>query len=50
MEDLDIDINKSVTLEGGYNCDYTAVNGKTTLNGTMTISNGTVTVGNFVLE
>ena len=49
-EDLDIDLNKSVTLEGGYDCDYTANNGETTLNGMLTVTNGTLTIENFVLE
>ena len=49
-ETLNTNLNKTVTFDGGYNCDYTAVTGKTTLNGTLTISEGTVTVENFVLE
>ncbi|HDL20960.1 MAG TPA: choice-of-anchor D domain-containing protein, partial [Nitrospirae bacterium] len=50
IEDLNINLNKSVTLEGGYNCDYTAVSGKTTINGIMTISDGISTVGNFIVD
>lgn len=49
-EDLYIDDNKSVTLEGGYDCYYSTITGKTTLNGNLTISNGTVTIGNFELQ
>jgi PKD repeat protein len=51
-EDLNINRNISVTLEGGYDCDYTAITGKTTLKGDMTLSNGTVIVqeGTFVIE
>ncbi|HDZ02228.1 MAG TPA: choice-of-anchor D domain-containing protein, partial [Nitrospirae bacterium] len=49
-EDLNINRSISVTFEGGYDCDYTAVSGNTTINGTMTISAGTVTIGNFVLD
>ena len=49
-EDLFIDLNKSVILDGGYNCDYSLQTGITTLNGIMTISNGTVIIGNFSLE
>ena len=48
-EDLNINIDKSVTLEGGYDCNYLTVIGNTTLNGNMTISDGTITTGNFVL-
>ncbi len=46
----DLYINKSVTLEGGYDCDYGVIIGKTTLKGNMTISTGTVVIENFVLE
>jgi hypothetical protein len=49
-EDLNVDRNLSVTLEGGYDCDYSAIMDKTTLNGTITISNGTVVIENFQLE
>lgn len=49
-EDLVIDIGKSVTLQGGYNNDYTAVTGKTTLNGNLNIANGTVTISDFILQ
>ena len=48
-EDLNINLVKSVTLEGGYDCNYSTVIGNTTLNGNMTISDGTITTGNFVL-
>ncbi len=49
-EDLNINSSISVTFEGGYDCDYTAVTGETTINGTMTISDGTVTIWDFILE
>ncbi len=49
-EDLYIDINKAVTVEGGYDCGYTTPTGKTTLNGNMTIYDGTLTIKNFVLQ
>ena len=49
-EDLLIDLNKSVVLEGGYDCSYTTIIGKTTLNGNMTISDGTLTIENFELQ
>ncbi|MDO8335357.1 MAG: S8 family peptidase, partial [Candidatus Saccharibacteria bacterium] len=39
--------NKSVSIYGGYDCSYTEnIDRDTTLSGTMTISNGTVTIGN----
>ncbi len=49
-EDLYFDLNKSVTLIGGYDCSYTVITGKTIINGNMTISNGTVTIENFILN
>ncbi|HDH13515.1 MAG TPA: PKD domain-containing protein [Nitrospirae bacterium] len=49
-EDLNINSNISVTLEGGYNCDYTTITGETTINGNMTINDGTVTIMDFNLQ
>jgi M6 family metalloprotease-like protein len=49
-EDLNINASKTVTLQGGYNNGYTAVTGKTTLNGNLMISNGTVTIENFTIQ
>lgn len=49
-EDLYIDFDKSVILEGGYDCYYTTSTGSTALNGTVIISGGTVTIENFILE
>jgi pectin methylesterase-like acyl-CoA thioesterase len=42
--------NKSVTIQGGYECNYGTYNGTSTLSGTMTtISNGSVSMGNIIL-
>ena len=49
-ENLDIDWSISVTFEGGYDCDYAVVTGKTKIEGSMTTTFGTVTIGNFILE
>jgi hypothetical protein len=49
-EDVYMDLNKSVTLQGGHSCYYSDVQGKTILNGNMTISNGTVSIENFILQ
>ena len=46
-EDLYIDLNKTVTLEDGYNCNYTSVTGESTINGTLTISDGKLLIGSF---
>jgi hypothetical protein len=51
---LAINQNKTVTIEGGYtgtnNCGFTSLTGKTTVNGNVTISNGTVKILSGTLE
>jgi YD repeat-containing protein len=42
--------NISVTIDGGYNSDYSANPGTTTIKGAATISAGTVTWENFVIS
>jgi PKD repeat protein len=42
--------NKSITIEGGYDCGYTSVTGKTVLKGQATISKGSNRVKNFVFK
>jgi hypothetical protein len=49
-ENLNINRNISITLQGGYNSDYTAIIGKTSLQGQMTVSNGRVTAKDFILK
>jgi parallel beta-helix repeat protein len=49
-EDLYIDLDKSVNLQGGYDCSYTNNTGKTILNGDMTISNGKLTIESGTFE
>ncbi len=46
-DDVNIDRNISVTFAGGYNCDYSAVTGQTAYGGTMTVSDGIITIGDF---
>jgi len=43
IEDLNAQFAISVTLDGGYNCDYTSKIGETVLRGNIHTSNGTVT-------
>jgi Icc protein len=50
IEQLNINQNKAVNIEGGYNCDYSAITGETVQVGTMTISDGILTIANFSLE
>jgi hypothetical protein len=47
-EDLNINRDISITLEGGYDCNYSTIVGESKFNGKVTISNGTITIGKFV--
>ncbi len=49
-ENIDIDLNKSITLECGYDCDYADSSGVTTVKGNVTISNGTLTIQSGTLN
>jgi YD repeat-containing protein len=49
-EDIHIDRDISITLKGGFDCTYYNNSGATTLEGSMAISNGTVTIEGFVIE
>jgi len=46
-EDLYIDLNKTVSIIGGYDIEYLNIGDKTRLNGKIIISNGSVTIENF---
>ena len=50
VEDFNLNLNKSVTLEGGYDCDYAVITGVTIVNGTMTVSDGSATVADFEVQ
>ena len=50
IENINFNRNITVTIQGGYNCDHSAVTGKTIINGNMTISNGTVTMENVQVQ
>ncbi len=49
-ETLVLDRNVSVTLKGGYDCNYTSNPGFVTISGPLTVSGGTVAVENLVLK
>lgn len=49
-EDLVINSDNSLSLKGGYTCDYSTHSGATVINGSVIISNGTVTLENFILK
>ncbi len=42
--------NKSITIEGGYNSNYSAISGYTTLHGILVISQGSLTVRNLIIR
>ncbi|GBE40610.1 hypothetical protein BMS3Bbin09_00496 [bacterium BMS3Bbin09] len=46
--DVNADQDISMVFDGGYNCNYSDITGTTAFNGNMTISSGTVTIGNYV--
>ncbi len=49
-EDVDINIDKTVTMQGGSNCDYTNNIGATTLNGIISINDGTLITEHFIIQ
>ncbi len=54
LGDVLLDGAKSISLQGGYDCDYTPdspdIRSSTTINGSLTISSGTVVVENIVIR
>jgi hypothetical protein len=49
-EDVYLDIDQSVIIRGGYNCDYSLHTRKTIINGNMTISDGITTIEDLELQ
>jgi len=49
-ENLDFNRTVQVKLDGGWNDDYTAVIGSTTIDGTVTITSGGITVSNVIIQ
>jgi hypothetical protein len=49
-EDIVLDLDKSVTIKGGYDSSFTTNSGNTMIYGNMTISDGTVTIENVIIE
>jgi hypothetical protein len=48
--DLNINRDIAVTMQGGYNCDYTVVTGKTSIKGKIVISKGRLNGENYILK
>jgi len=49
-EDFTFNLNKAVTLKGGYDSGYTTPSGYTTLTGPVTIQNGSLSVENLLIK
>jgi hypothetical protein len=49
-ENLFFDLNKSVTVRGGYDCDYAGRTRTTIINGDIRISDGVVTMENVRIQ
>ena len=49
-ENPDLNQNISVSLSGGYSCDYSSNPGFTTIHGTLTISDGKVTISQIIIQ
>ncbi len=49
-ENVNLNRNISITLTGGYVCDYSSNPDYTTIDGTMTITSGTVSVNKIILQ
>jgi|GEM_PF-4140684 hypothetical protein len=49
-EDLDINRDIKINIEGGYSCDFHNITGLTLLNGTIHIYDGEVRIGGFYLQ
>jgi alpha-tubulin suppressor-like RCC1 family protein len=51
IEDLNINISKSINMRGGYRCFYIfEPTGKTEVQGDLWISSGTLNLGNFIIK
>ncbi|HZV81953.1 MAG TPA: MBG domain-containing protein, partial [Geobacteraceae bacterium] len=48
--DLDFNRPVQVKLDGGWNTDYTAVTGNTTITGTVTVIDGGITASNLIIQ
>jgi hypothetical protein len=49
-ENLSVNIDKSVTIEGGYDAAFSSNTGNTILNGNMNITNGALTTEGLIIQ
>lgn len=45
-----VDIDKAVTIDGGYNCDYSAKSGITRLKGDVTVESGSAQITDVIID
>jgi len=50
MENLTADIDKAITVDGGYNQPYSGKIGNTILVGILTVTRGSLTVENLLIR
>jgi hypothetical protein len=50
IEDLSIELEKSIALESGYDCGFSTTSGITTINGNMIINNGVFSIESGTIE
>jgi hypothetical protein len=50
IEELNFARNIYAYLKGGYSCDFSSTPGWTTIHGALTISGGTVTIENVIIQ
>jgi hypothetical protein len=48
--DFNLNKNISVSISGGYDCDFASNMGMTTMHGTLTMSGGAVTISNLIIH
>ncbi len=47
---LSVSRDVTVTIEGGYDCDYNVTTGMTTINGNISVTTGTLILGGIILQ
>ncbi len=48
--DLNVDLEKGMYFDGGYDCDYSSITGNTVIEGNVTIYSGTAIIENLILQ
>ena len=48
-EIVNFNINKSITILGGYECNFNSITGKTSISGSLNVSEGSAVMGNLII-